>query len=181
YALAAAGASVTVVDPRSDRLALAFALGALEALEPPVDEPLSAALVRLRSRRPDVVFEVSGTESGLRAALDSVAPGGRVVAVGLQEAPRDVDVRALTLREVELLGTSAHCFARDLPEALRLLASRPVPWGDVAPLAYPLEEVVSAALAPLAEGRSEQVKYLIDPHIDRVRPTRCQAGVTASP
>jgi hypothetical protein len=42
----------------------------------------------------------------------------------------------------------------------------------VAPIAVTLEEAVSAAIIPLVEGRSRQVKTLVDPWALETRPVR---------
>ncbi len=173
YVLAARGVAVAVVDVRADRLALAHDLGAATTISALEGTTLAELLAARSLPRPDVVFEVSGSERGLADALDAVAPGGQVVAVGLHPVPRSIDVRRLTLRELQLLGTNAHAFAADLPRALELLASRRSGWDDVAPSALPLEQVVPDALLPLAEGTSKQVKYLVDPFALTTRPASC--------
>jgi (R,R)-butanediol dehydrogenase/meso-butanediol dehydrogenase/diacetyl reductase len=170
YALAASGVPVVAADLDRERLRLASDLGA-EATIAAGDESIPAGSLR-SGAAPDVVYEVTGTPVCLDAAFEAVREGGRVVAVGLQEEPRTLDVRSLTLRELSLVGTNAHICGIDLPEGLRLLAARAVPWDDVAPLALPLERLVSEGIAPLAEGRSDRVKTLIDPHAEKPRPTR---------
>jgi len=90
-------------------------------------------------------------------------PGGRVVFVGLQAGARELDARRLTLTEIEFIGTNAHVCGADLPEALRLLAARGMPWSDVAPIMLPLDELVPDGIRPMAEGRATRIKTLIDP------------------
>jgi len=118
-----------------------------------------------------VIYEVTGSERGLSEAIDAAMPGGRLVAVGVQARQRPVDLRRLTLQEVELIGTNAHVCGDDLPEALRLLAARGSAWADVAPTVLPLSELVSDGLGPMTEGRSTRIKTLIDPWADVPRQT----------
>ena len=162
FAACRAGARVTVVEQSTERLQLAVALGAADAIAPvegvPLRTQLDERLVRAR-----VIYEVTGSEQGLSEAFDATIPGGRVVAVGVQREPRPVDLRRLTLLEVELVGTQAHVCAADLPEALRLLAARGGSWEDVAPAVLPLSELVSGGIGPMTEGASTRVKTLIDP------------------
>ena len=99
----------------------------------------------------------------LDEAIDALLPGGRLVVIGLQTEPVPIDLRRLTLTEVELIGTNAHVCGVDLPEALRLLAARGNGWTDVAPALIPLAELVSDGIRPMAEGRGTRVKTLIDP------------------
>lgn len=68
-ALIAAGATVSVFDPRADRLPVALALGARHAAPP--SEAAAAAF--------DVTVECSGNPAALQAAVDATADGGRVV------------------------------------------------------------------------------------------------------
>ncbi|HTW98084.1 MAG TPA: alcohol dehydrogenase catalytic domain-containing protein [Acidimicrobiales bacterium] len=181
YVLASQGIEVTVVDLRTDRLALARELGAASTVVPAEGTRIAEVLAGDGIRRPEAVFEVSGSEAGLLDALDSVDPGGQVVAVGLHAVPRAIDVRRLTLRELQLHGTNAHAFATDLPRALSLLAARHSGWGDLAPCALTLEEVVPSALVPLAEGASRQVKYLVDPFAALARPASCGVYPASAP
>jgi (R,R)-butanediol dehydrogenase/meso-butanediol dehydrogenase/diacetyl reductase len=89
--------------------------------------------------------------------------------VGLQARPRELDLRRLTLTEVELVGTNAHVCSVDLPRALDLLAARRSRWDDVAPVVLPLDRLVSDGIAPMAEGRGTRVKTLVDPWATEAR------------
>lgn len=170
YAAVERGATVVVSDFDEDRLAIASALGAHHTVDPSAGD--LGELLEDEGLIPSAVYEVSGTRGGLTEAL-AVAPRGcRLVMVGIQSGAREMDLRTLTLREVELIGTNAHIVGSDLPEAMRLLASRTDGWSDVAPVALSLQDLVSDGLAPLAAGRSSRIKTLIDPWADETRPTR---------
>jgi (R,R)-butanediol dehydrogenase / meso-butanediol dehydrogenase / diacetyl reductase len=162
YAAARAGARVTVVDVDPGRLDLAHSLGASEVLLPESGAPLAEALSE-RGVLPRVMYEATGSRAALDDAIDALVPGGRLVVVGLQTEPVPIDLRRLTLAEVELVGTNAHVCDVDLPEALRLLAERGNGWTDVAPDLLPLADLVSDGIQPMAEGRGVRVKTLIDP------------------
>lgn len=162
YAASRLGARVTVVDVAAERLELARVLGAEHVVRPDGSASLREVL-RERGVVPRVVYEASGSAAALEDAMEVLAPGGRLVVIGLQSAPRPVDLRRLTLSEVEYIGTNAHVCDHDLPEALNLLAQRGSTWSDVAPIVLPLEELVNGALEPMAEGRSASVKTLVDP------------------
>lgn len=168
YAIAAAGGRVAVLDVDPGRLLVARSLGAELLLDGSAEVPLVEALTHARLV-PQVAFEVSGTAAGLRQALAAVPRGGRVVAVGIQSADASVDMRRVTLDEIELIGTVAHVCRDDLPEAVRLLAARAQGWHDVAPLVLSLERLVEDGLEPLARGRSPYIKTLVDPHASESR------------
>ena len=169
YALARTGLRVLVSDLDARRRAIALGLGAEEALDP-AEGSLAEALAD-RRLDPAVIFEVTGTVPGLVAAVESLPTAARLVAVGLHDEPRQVDLRSLTLRENEIIGTNAHACPVDLPESLRLLAAHDGDWREVAPVALPLDRLVDDALIPLVELRSERIKTLIDPWTSSERDT----------
>jgi len=171
WAATQGGGRVTATDPDAERRALAARLGAVTTAAPDEAADVTAALV----------LEVSGTAPGLAAALRSVRAGGRVVLVGLHEPPSAVDLRAVALREVSLIGTVAHRCLTDLPAALALLAARPEGWSDIAPVAIPLGSVVADGLLPMANGRPTRVKTLVDPRSAAARPTRMGAVAVTAP
>jgi threonine dehydrogenase-like Zn-dependent dehydrogenase len=81
--------------------------------------------------------------------------------IGLQSAPRVLDLHDLVLREVDILTSVAHVCGSDLPEAIALLAD-----GRLAAAALdrviPLEALVEEGLQPLAGG-AVAGKVLVDP------------------
>jgi (R,R)-butanediol dehydrogenase / meso-butanediol dehydrogenase / diacetyl reductase len=160
HALAQAGAPPVVVDLDGSRLEIARRLGAKATSLPD----------RLETAGPSVVYEVTGTASGLEMALSMAGDGTRVVVVGLQDIVTSMDTRRISLREIELIGTNSHDFAADFAEATRLLSTR-ASWSDVAPLAIPLDELVEEGLRPMVEGRVSRVKTLIDPWVEETRST----------
>lgn len=156
YALAAAGSPPAVLDLDPERLHIAEGLGASVTSQPGNDlgEPFWG---------PSVVFEVTGSHKGLEKAISLAGPRTRVVLVGLQSHHAQLDLRDVSLREMELLGTNAHTFTSDFPWAVHLLANRKGGWSDVAPLAIPLESLVDEGLVPMVEDRARPIKTLIDP------------------
>jgi threonine dehydrogenase-like Zn-dependent dehydrogenase len=110
---------------------------------------------------PDLIIEASGADVGPAAALAAVRRGGRVVIVGLQSRPREIDLLGLSVREVELIGTVAHVCDEDLPQAIAVLAQH-----DLVPLVVDrivgLEELVPIGIAALVT-RTARGKFLIDP------------------
>jgi (R,R)-butanediol dehydrogenase/meso-butanediol dehydrogenase/diacetyl reductase len=170
HAAVAAGARVAVLDLDRGRLDLATRLGAQAAVVPDGDLPVRRRLA-LEPGSPTIVFEVTGRPAGLATALDLLPGGGRLVVVGLQGRPVEVDLRDIVLREIELIGTNAHVCDVDLPYALALLAARDAPWDDVAPVALALDDLVTGGLEPLASGRSRHIKTLVDPWASHTRAT----------
>ena len=170
-AAAAVGATVCIVDPDDARVQVAANLGIPLAFRSPSPEALPELLAEQRFV-PDVVFEASGTTAGLDAALVALRPGARLVVVGLQSRSAELDLRTLTLGEVEIIGTNALICHVDLPEAVLLLARDPRRWGAVAPEALPLADVVEDGIEPMVRGRSNRVKTLVDPWAEQRRCTK---------
>jgi (R,R)-butanediol dehydrogenase/meso-butanediol dehydrogenase/diacetyl reductase len=171
FAAVAHGTRVTVLDLDTERLELAGRLGAHEVLAPQPDVPIRQQL-GVAAGFPTVVYEVTGRPTGLATARQIAPSGGRLVIVGMQPVAAELDLRDLALREIEVIGTNAHVCDVDLPHALGLLAARDGSWSDVAPVALALDDLVADGLEPLARGRSERVKTLVDPWTPATRATR---------
>ena len=167
YAAAHAGATVTSVDLDPAKLAVAKRLGAtrtLDASAPDLEANLAAA------EPPTVVFECTARPESLTRAMGVCAENGRLVVVGHQPEPIAVDFKLVSMGEREIIGTMAHVFAIDLPEAVDQIASNPGAWAEVAPTVYPLEDVVQLGLEPMSRGDSPQIKVLFDPSLNTPRP-----------
>src|SRR5262249_57571774 len=93
--------------------------------------------------------EGSGSGSGPSTAVRLVRRGGTVVMLGIQAAPRELDLADMTVREIDVVSTNAHVCAVDLPAALELL--RDPNLAEVAiDRIVPLDDVVADGLVPLA-------------------------------
>jgi (R,R)-butanediol dehydrogenase / meso-butanediol dehydrogenase / diacetyl reductase len=166
-AAAAVGARVLVVDRDADRLALAMRLGAHASLVAG-ESSLPDRLAEL-GMEADVFFEVSGSRPGIDSVFEAARSGATIVPVGIQKTPIEVLFSEWTMKELTIVGTVAHVYATDLPEAVRLLGTRP-DWSDIAGEVIPLEALVTDGLAPLVDGSARQIKTLIDPWATQARP-----------
>ena len=153
-AAAASGASPLIaLDIDEDRLITAARLGAHVSIDvrgKALDEAIRAAT---GWEGADVVIESSGAPHAPAGALAGARTGGHVLLVGLQAAPREIDLFAITAREVNLITTVAHVCDVDLPDALSLLASTSVAQ-TVLDRVVPLDELVDSGLRPLASGQA---------------------------
>jgi len=133
------GARVVITDINKERLAFARELGA-ETLQAD-DKLLPTVLEQTDNDGADIVIEATGSPKVVESTVDFVAPGGRVVIVGLVKQGIGVTLPGLdfTRKEVNLLGSrnSVNCF----PEAITLLASGTVKYPRVA-TKLPLWEAV---------------------------------------
>ncbi len=124
------GARVVITDINEERLAFARQIGA-ETLKAD-DNLLATVLEHTHNEGADVVIEATGVPQVIESAIDLVAPGARVVIVGLVKKGIGVTFPGLdfTRKEVNILGSrnSVNCF----PEAIALLASGAVTYPKVA-------------------------------------------------
>jgi (R,R)-butanediol dehydrogenase / meso-butanediol dehydrogenase / diacetyl reductase len=109
---------------------------------------------------PRVVIEATGASHAPSAAFQGVRRGGRVLLVGLQGAPREVDLLSLNVREVEVTTTLAHVFAQDLAASLDVLRTTAIV-DVVLEKVVSLDQLVDEAIAPLAERRAKG-KVVVD-------------------
>ena len=122
------GARAVITDINEDRLAFARELGA-EAIK--ADDKLRATVLdETDNEGADVVIEAAGTAATIQAAVDLVAPGARVVIVGLPKQNVSLNGFDFTRKEVNILGSrnSVNAF----PEAIALLAGGTIRYPKVA-------------------------------------------------
>lgn len=146
-------ATLIAVDIDPVRLRTAKTLGADHVIDArDVDLPV-AVLEFTDGVGADVTVESSGVTTAPSDAIHATRQGGRVVIVGLQARPPQVDLFDAALREVELTTTVAHVCDTDLPQALEVLNA-----SDLGPVAtekaIPLGDLVEEGIASLAEGRA---------------------------
>ena len=153
--LKAAGASsVLAVEPLAHRREAAAKYGA-----DLVAEPGSLPLRELVGAGVDVAFEAAGTDEGIRLAMESVRPGGRVVLAGI---PGDDAIRfpASLARRKGLTIAMVRRMNRVYPRAISL-ATRGVV--DLGSLVSSRAGLGSAAAAFGAAAQRTGLKVLIEP------------------
>jgi (R,R)-butanediol dehydrogenase/meso-butanediol dehydrogenase/diacetyl reductase len=151
-AAAARGATPLIaLDIDDARLETARALGAHVSVNVRERSLADAILEHTAGDGAHVVIEASGTAGGPAAALAAARRGGRVLIVGLQAAPRELDLFSFTVREVDLVTTLAHVCDVDLPDALALLDATELA-EVVIDRVIALDDLVDDGIRPLAEG-----------------------------
>lgn len=108
--LVARGVRVTAADLRADRLERARQVGAEALVRVSGDsaEGLSAP----------IVFEAAGASPALELALHAVAPGGRVIALGLATAPAELLPHDFVRRGLTLVGSLIYDHPTDFQLAI---------------------------------------------------------------
>ncbi len=161
-AAAARGASPLIAcDIDGQRLETARRIGAHETIDVRGRDLTEVLLEATGGEGAHVVIEASGAPHAPAAALSATRRGGRVLLVGLQSAPRELDLFSMTVREVEVTTTLAHVCDVDLPESLGLLAGTELA-EIVLDRTVPLTSLVDQGIRPLADGTARG-KILVDP------------------
>ena len=165
FMLAAARAQglgpIIVIDIDEDRLAKAAGLGAAHLVNARREDPLDRIRALTDGAGVLVFLEASGAPHGPALALDATRQGGQVLLVGVQGAPRSLDLRRMVLSEVNVATTVAHVCDVDLPEALNILATTELV-STALDRVIPLDGLVQDGLLAMSEGRAKG-KIVIDP------------------
>lgn len=149
-----AGGDVLVLEPDAYRRELAGSFG-LAGADPRTPE----ALAHWDGAQADVAFEVSGAAAGVTAAVEALAPRGRLVMVAIHPQPREVNLHRFFWRELTLLGARLYSRA-DVTAAVELIASGGIPAARFISRIEPMERV-EAAFEALESGAGE-LKILLD-------------------
>ena len=99
------GARVLVVDKLASRLELATALGAEVVAQAGRDDVPRAIKEWTNGEGPAVAIDATGAPSAIRAAIDAVAPSGRVVIVGISNQEVSIPVIEFSRKELTILGS----------------------------------------------------------------------------
>lgn len=153
------GATVLLADVLASRLERARSSGADVMCLAEGDDVAARARDWAGGEAPEVVVEATGAKEPMRAALEAVAPAGRLVVVALSDHDVPLRVGALAFRELDVLGVSC-CNGEEFGSAAELVSRRR---DAVAPLLthdFPLEEA-PRAIAYAIEHPDEVVKALI--------------------
>ena len=145
-------AEIVATDVADAPLAVASTLGASHALNV-ASNPSALDPWRAGKGIFDVLFEASGNQAALRAALDIIRPGGVIVQLGLG-GDMTLPLNTIVTKELQLRGTFR--FDREFELALRLMGEGLI---DVKPLisaSLPFDSAVEAF--ELASDRARSMK-----------------------
>lgn len=152
------GAHVTVVEVDAFRRGVIEKLG-LATIDPMASDVVDAINEATEGAGADVSFEVSGSQPGLTTSVAVLRPRGRLVAVGIHPQPREMDLKRVFWRELEILG--ARVYERsDYDGAIDLIATGVIPVDALISEVVPLTEAPQAFEA-LARGGTV-MKVLVD-------------------
>jgi len=156
----ARGCRALVIDVDQSRLIVAHALGAtpLQGDEGALTEAVAQATDGAMA---SVVFEATGNALCTRMTTTLVAHAGRIVLVGWNKGPVDIDTVTLMRKEIDVLGSrnSVNAF----PAVLRLLADGVIDTNSLVTHRFGIRETKSA-LELLDAGQEHALKILINAH-----------------
>jgi len=133
------GAETIAVDLDDTKLEVARKAGAKHLVHGK-HEDVHARLVEITGGRgPDVVIEAIGLPETFRAAVEEVAPTGRVVYLGFVKEPVNYETRHFVLKELDILG-SRNALPGDFREVIRMLEAGRFPVEDAVSAVVPMEE-----------------------------------------
>jgi L-iditol 2-dehydrogenase len=149
---AAIRASVVAIDPSARRRQLALSLGAEAAVH-----PARVQAVEALAAKADVVVEASGSPLAQAAALESAAPNGWVLFLGVS-LPREAPARLGLIQERSLTVTSCTGTASStLPKALRIIERHHLDLAPIASATFPFADPEQALARAVDRGRDTTV------------------------
>jgi 2-desacetyl-2-hydroxyethyl bacteriochlorophyllide A dehydrogenase len=154
----ARGCRAVVIDVDEQRLSVAQALGATP-LQGDDDTLIRTVEKVTGGDMADVVFEATGIAACTRMTPTLVAHAGRIVLIGWNQGPVEVDTVTLMRKEVDLLGSRNSLNA--FPAVLRLLADGLIDTAALITHRFSLDHA-AAALAVLDKGQENALKILIE-------------------
>jgi (R,R)-butanediol dehydrogenase/meso-butanediol dehydrogenase/diacetyl reductase len=160
----AMGASkIIAVEPAPSRRKVALAVGADAAIDPGETDPVTAVKRLTGGYGADVVFECAGNTATMSMAPELGRRAGRIVLVGLHDAPIPVRLASVVIGEQELIGSFSHIYDEDFSEAVDLLSGGKIESAPLITAQIGLTDLVQRGLNELAESKARHLKILVSP------------------
>jgi len=160
--LRAAGVDrIVVVEPAAVRNDKATAAGADIVLNPMEVDVVEAIMEMTGGIGADIAMECAGIAAAMNQATSAVRKGGRIVNVALWGKPATIDMNAILLKELSLLGTLAYC--NDHQDTIDLVRSTPVDLSQFITKRISLEDVIDGGFHELIANKDEHIKILVHP------------------
>lgn len=158
-AAAARGAKTLAIDLDDEKLKIAVAAGATDAINSS-REPIHERLAEITSGRgPDVIIEAIGLPQTFRMAVEEVAYTGRVVYIGYAKEPVEYETALFVKKELDILG-SRNALDADFRAVIRMLEESRFPVADAVSCIIQLDQV-SEALRAWSESPASVKKIMV--------------------
>ncbi|QGP91106.1 Sorbitol dehydrogenase [Neomoorella glycerini] len=147
------GATVIISEPDVSRREAALKAGADYALNPLEENPAQFIRQHINSHGAEIVIFTAGGQAAFQQAVQTVAPGGRIMLYGSMHPSGvvTIDANDLHYREYRLLGSSRHD-KESFREAVALLASGTIKVDELVSKVLPFSEVQAGFQLALAGG-----------------------------
>ena len=160
-ARAAGAGEVFVVEMAAARKEKAAAGGATHVIDPADGDPATQIRDLTNGLGADIAFEcVGGRETGA-IAVSLARKGGRVVIVGVFEAPSSLHFNEVGLAEREIIGSLA--YVDDFPRTIALVADKRIQAEPFITGRVNLDEVIAGGFEQLITNKDQHVKILVSP------------------
>lgn len=153
----AEGANVVLSEINESRLAMAAEMG-FQGINPKNANVAETVIESTKGAGADVVFEVSGTQSGVDLMTEAVRARGRIVMVAIHAKKPQVDLFRFFWREIEMFGARVY-EPDDYDRAIEMIAQG-LSIAKLITDRHPLAQVQAAFEA--LDGNSSAMKSLIE-------------------
>ncbi|GAB3988761.1 alcohol dehydrogenase catalytic domain-containing protein [Spirosoma daeguense] len=152
------GAQVLISEVNTARLALAESLR-LPTINPTTTDLVTQVELFTKGSMADVVFEVSGVQTGVSAMTQVVRARGRIVMVAIHAEPKATDLFRFFWRELRLIGARVY-EPIDFEEAIALAAADMLPLDKLITQIAPLAD--APAIFEAMNANPAGMKYLLN-------------------
>jgi len=154
------GARVIAIDLDDEKLEIAKACGAAEAINGRSGDTNQTLRDMTDGHGPDVVIEAVGAPQTFQAAVDVVSFTGRVVYIGYAKAPVEYETKLFVMKEIDILG-SRNALPEDFAQVVSMLEQGNFPVDKVVTSTVPLA-AASDAMQKWSDNPGESIKIHID-------------------
>ena len=154
---------VVVLEPAENRRAVALELGASAAIDPSGNDPVKTVQDMTGGLGADVVLECAGLVSTMQLAPLLARKRGRVVLVGLHDAPVPLQLFPVVTGEQEIIGSFSHVYDEDFGAAVELLSAGKITAEPLITARISLKDLVTHGLEELAASKNRHLKILVSP------------------
>jgi 2-desacetyl-2-hydroxyethyl bacteriochlorophyllide A dehydrogenase len=151
------GAKVSISEVNPARLKLAESLG-LHTVNPGEQDLAQEVAALTDGAMADVVFEVSGSASGVEAMTELPNVRGRIVMVAIHPQPKPVNLFKFFWSEIRMIGARLY-EPQDFEEAIQLVAEGKLPLDPLITQVSPIDE--TQQVFETIDASPEGMKYLI--------------------
>lgn len=152
------GANVLLSETNEQRIALSESIG-IKVVNPHKNDLIKETEGFTSNRMADVVFEVSGTKSGVEVMTQLLRIRGRIVMVAIHSAPTPIDLFKFFWREIKMIGARVY-EPEDFDDAIFLAASGQLPLEKLITGVFPLERTQEVFLE--IDKNPSGMKYLLN-------------------